>query len=160
MVRVRFTSGPKGDLGVTTIPRPFFHRESSVSFSGQGAVSPRCRSVDDDVYLQEAWEQVAPAYPFFWKSPWVVPRACHFMTSYDLPAFLPPEYRQLHTGLPIATSLVPCTAVARSTTRRIGRAGASLRMLGLPEKDVCQASFGPPPQICRQIGQVVHRSLV
>ncbi|RWW41555.1 hypothetical protein BHE74_00052967 [Ensete ventricosum] len=49
MVRVNFTPGPKGDLGVIAIPRPLFHHGSSVSFSSRGAVSPECRSADNDV---------------------------------------------------------------------------------------------------------------
>ncbi|RWW71377.1 hypothetical protein BHE74_00020887 [Ensete ventricosum] len=50
---------------------------------------------------------VAPAYPFFWMSPRVVPGACHLGTSYDLPASLPPKFLRLYTSSPVATSLVP-----------------------------------------------------
>ncbi|RWW81323.1 hypothetical protein BHE74_00010298 [Ensete ventricosum] len=50
-VSVNFTPGPKDDLGVMAIPQPLFHHRSSVSFFGRGAVSPGCRSANDDVYL-------------------------------------------------------------------------------------------------------------
>ncbi|RWW87392.1 hypothetical protein BHE74_00003783 [Ensete ventricosum] len=75
---------------------------------------------------EEAWEQVALAYPFFWKSPGV----CRFVTSYDPPAFLPPKLWRPRTNSPVATSLVLLTVAARSTTRRIGRDRAPLRMSG------------------------------
>ncbi|RRT86156.1 hypothetical protein B296_00003609 [Ensete ventricosum] len=51
--------------------------------------------------------KVAPACPFFWMSPRVVPGACHLGTSYDLPASLPPKFLWLYTSSPVATSLVP-----------------------------------------------------
>ncbi|RWV97642.1 hypothetical protein GW17_00039557 [Ensete ventricosum] len=80
---------------------------------------------------------VAPTYPFFWRSPGVVPGVYRFVTSYDPPAFLPPEFRRPRTDSPIATSPVLLMVATRSTIIRIERGGAPLRMPGLLEKDVC-----------------------